>query len=196
VAGRYRDAAGKKHAPRWLDSVTADVETGTYVDPRANRITVDAWAETWLAGHVHLKPTTRARYRSILDRHVLPQWAELSLMAVSHADVQGWVVDQRVTGAAAATVRKHFRVLSSSWTSRSRTGGSVLRREREAMRRMLGHASAALTLDTYIDLFDDDLDAVAERLDVAARAARGLLADKRRPWGASTGALQEAPTIR
>lgn len=29
---------------------------------------------------------------------------------------------------------------------------------------MLGHASAAMTLDTYADLFDDDLDAVAMRL--------------------------------
>jgi hypothetical protein len=42
---------------------------------------------------------------------------------------------------------------------------------------MLGHASAAMTLDTYADLFDDDLDAVADRLDGLARTARGLLAD-------------------
>ena len=27
---------------------------------------------------------------------------------------------------------------------------------------MLGHASAAMTLDVYADLFDSDLDAVAE----------------------------------
>lgn len=33
---------------------------------------------------------------------------------------------------------------------------------------MLGHASAAMTLDTYADLFDDDLDAVADALDHAA----------------------------
>jgi hypothetical protein len=32
---------------------------------------------------------------------------------------------------------------------------------------MLGHASAAMTLDIYADLFDDDLDAVATALDVA-----------------------------
>ena len=32
---------------------------------------------------------------------------------------------------------------------------------------MLGHASAAMTLDTYADLFDDDLDAVADALDIA-----------------------------
>lgn len=32
------------------------------------------------------------------------------------------------------------------------------------MRNSGGHASAAMTLDTYADLFDDDLDAVATRL--------------------------------
>lgn len=39
----------------------------------------------------------------------------------------------------------------------------------KAVQRMLGHASAAMTLDVYADLFDDDLDAVAEALDGAAR---------------------------
>ena len=37
----------------------------------------------------------------------------------------------------------------------------------KAVQRMLGHASAAMTLDTYADVFDDDLDAVAEALDLA-----------------------------
>ena len=36
---------------------------------------------------------------------------------------------------------------------------------------MLGHKSAALTLDTYADLFPDDLEAVAEALNAAALAA-------------------------
>jgi integrase len=38
----------------------------------------------------------------------------------------------------------------------------------KAVQRMLGHASAAMTLDIYADLFDDDLDALARRLDNAA----------------------------
>ena len=38
----------------------------------------------------------------------------------------------------------------------------------KAVQRMLGHASAAMTLDTYADLFDDDLDAVATALHAAA----------------------------
>jgi integrase len=33
------------------------------------------------------------------------------------------------------------------------------------VQRALGHSSAAMTLDVYADLFDTDLDAVAERLD-------------------------------
>ena len=35
----------------------------------------------------------------------------------------------------------------------------------KAVQRMLGHKSAAMTLDVYTDLFDDDLDALALRLD-------------------------------
>jgi len=41
----------------------------------------------------------------------------------------------------------------------------------KAVQRMLGHASAAMTLDTYADLFDDDLDAVAVALNDARRAS-------------------------
>ena len=41
----------------------------------------------------------------------------------------------------------------------------------KAVQRMLGHASAAMTLDVYAGLFGDDLDSVADRLDAAARAA-------------------------
>ena len=38
----------------------------------------------------------------------------------------------------------------------------------KAVQKMLGHASAAMTLDTYADLFDDDLNTVAVRLNEAA----------------------------
>jgi integrase len=50
----------------------------------------------------------------------------------------------------------------------------------KALQRMLGHKSAAMTLDTYADLFEDDLNAVAERLnervmaDVDERLRRGI----------------------
>jgi integrase len=39
----------------------------------------------------------------------------------------------------------------------------------KAVQRMLGHAKASMTLDIYADLFDEDLDGVADRLDSAIR---------------------------
>ncbi|OBB73662.1 tyrosine-type recombinase/integrase [Mycobacterium sp. 852014-52144_SCH5372336] len=41
----------------------------------------------------------------------------------------------------------------------------------KAVQRMLGHASAAMTLDIYAELFDDDLEAVASALDKARTAS-------------------------
>ncbi len=63
----------------------------------------------------------------------------------------------------------------------------------KAVQRMLGHASAAMTLDRYADLFDDDLDDVADRLDALRAASRGRVADFLRTETPSEG-LSEPPT--
>jgi integrase len=41
----------------------------------------------------------------------------------------------------------------------------------KAVQRMVGHAKASMTLDVYADLFDDDLDSVADSLDAAIKSA-------------------------
>lgn len=41
----------------------------------------------------------------------------------------------------------------------------------KAVQRMLGHGSAAMTLDAYADLFEDDLDAVSDRLNAMRKEA-------------------------
>jgi len=43
---------------------------------------------------------------------------------------------------------------------------------------MLGHAKASMTLDVYADLFDDDLDSVADSLDAAIKSAADPLRTK------------------
>lgn len=58
----------------------------------------------------------------------------------------------------------------------------------KAVQRMLGHASAAMTLDTYADLFEDDLDAVSERLDaVRAETVVGF------SWGLAEKRVKKTP---
>lgn len=60
-----------------------------------------------------------------------------------------------------------------------------------AVQRMLGHEKASMTLDTYSDLFDSDLEAVAEQLSTAR--AENLTA-RRRP-GASSGEDYESKYV-
>lgn len=61
----------------------------------------------------------------------------------------------------------------------------------KAVQTMLGHQSAALTLDTYADLFPDDLERVAEALDAAREAAADALRT-----AAKTGTESNADTRR
>ena len=61
----------------------------------------------------------------------------------------------------------------------------------KAVQRMLGHASAAMTLDTYADLFEDDLNAVATALD-QARTASIEVKTKSRAGSVSSDDPQEA----
>jgi hypothetical protein len=47
----------------------------------------------------------------------------------------------------------------------------------KVVQQMLGHASAAMTLDVYAGLFGDDLDSVADRLDALVPQMRHKAAD-------------------
>src|SRR3954453_1961304 len=67
---RYRTPAGiqrSKSFDRRADAVrfAAAVETaknnGTFLDPARGRVTVGEWAEKWLAGQAHLKPSSYER---------------------------------------------------------------------------------------------------------------------------------------
>ena len=64
---RFYDGSGKQHAKhfrrkadaqQWLDRETAKLVSGTWVDPKAAKITVREWCRTWLAGYGTRKPRT------------------------------------------------------------------------------------------------------------------------------------------
>lgn len=118
---RYRDPAGKEHArhfrrrldaERWLASIENAKHRGEWIDPSLSRITVGEWAAKWLEAQVQLKPLTRERYKNILNVQILPQWQNVRLAEVTHADVVAWVAALQARGYAAATIRQTHRVLS------------------------------------------------------------------------------------
>jgi len=361
---RYRDVGGHEHArhfarkidaTRWLDSVTAAIETGTYVDPKAGQSALSEYAEIWLTRQVHLKPSTRSRYTALVRHHLVPAFGSMPLAKIEHSAIAAWIVELLDVGLAGPTVRHAHRVLHMILTAavddgrlaRNPASRVKLPRDRrrekrfliydevaalanaaepdrlvvlvlaycglrfgelaalrvrnvdpmrrrmqieesatevdgvmifgtpkshrcrsvpvprslidelaaacagkapadlvftapqggvlwlrnwrrrvfdpaleaaglgeltphelrhtaaslaadganvKAVQRMLGHASAAMTLDVYSGLFDDDLDAVADRLDAASRTARGLPADYLRTGGQLIKLPQQADT--
>jgi integrase len=81
-----------------------------------------------------------------------------------------WFKTALVTAGLPTMVLHDLRHTSASLAVQA--GGNV-----KVIQRMLGHASAAMTLDVYSDLFDDDLDSVSTALDAAYRAASPLAAE-------------------
>lgn len=128
---RYRDGLGRQHsqhfdrkldARRWLATVEVARSRGEWVDPGLSRLPVGEWARGWLAGQVQLKPSTQARYRVALERHVFPTWEPVPLASVAYSDVAAWVADLVAGGLAPATVRYAHRVFSLSLAHAVRAG--------------------------------------------------------------------------
>ena len=100
---RYRTPAGSprtktfkrsEDARRFVTGVEADKLEGRFVDPRAGRRTFGELAEEWL-DVADVKPKTRAGYRSVLDRHLLPRFGADPISAITPAEVERFLADLR-----------------------------------------------------------------------------------------------------
>ena len=63
---------------------------GAWIDPDAGKIALDAYANGWLAGRTNLRPSTRAKNRSLLDLHILPKLGSTSISQLSPSAVGSW----------------------------------------------------------------------------------------------------------
>src|SRR3954462_3894566 len=100
---RYRDEAGKEHArhfqrkvdaQRWLDEVTASVVTGQYVDPKAGRVTFDAFFRDWSRRQVWA-PMTQVQ-NDLVRRKVTFGTVPMATLRASH--IESWVNSMVVEG--------------------------------------------------------------------------------------------------
>lgn len=113
---RYRDAAGKEHArhfdrkvdaQQWLDQVTAAVVRGDYVDPKAGRVTLAAYAAQWEAVQVS-SDGTRSLVDNALRLHLLPALGSHPIASIRPTMVQGFVRELEAKGLAAGSVRNIY----------------------------------------------------------------------------------------
>jgi hypothetical protein len=82
--------ATKADAQAFLAGAEADIKRGLWIDPSFGRETLADWAENWLSGRADLRPVTRAKYRHMLDRHVVPVLGHYELSKLRPSVVRAW----------------------------------------------------------------------------------------------------------
>lgn len=109
---RYRDAAGKEHAQhfdrkvdaqRWLNETTTAVVTGTYVDPKTAKMTVEQWCATWLDGYSTRRASTVRMARVHLAK-IIAAYGPMRLSEVRPSHVRSWTAKLTADGFSASYV--------------------------------------------------------------------------------------------
>jgi integrase len=118
---RFRDATGttrtvgtyasRREALKAGRRVDNRVEDGTWINPAAGRVTFrDYLEETWWPSR-HLEVSTRASYRSYLDRHFIPFFGPRAMSSITPSLVQAWVTKASAEGLSPRSVTKYHVML-------------------------------------------------------------------------------------
>jgi len=127
---RYRGPDGRERnktftrkvdAQRWLAEQKARMARGEWVDPSALRVEFGVVAREWFDTTLHLKPKTRASYRRLLDRRVLPRWRHIPMGKVAGL-LPEWIAELGSSGLSASQIRQTVYVFSAVCQHAIRTG--------------------------------------------------------------------------
>jgi integrase len=101
----------KTDASQHLATIETDLLRGEWRDPALGRTTFGDFSAEWMSGNVHLKPTTRADYDSVLRTHLLPRFEHTAVAAIRATDVRKVVSEMQADCAGASTIAKTRKVL-------------------------------------------------------------------------------------
>jgi integrase len=106
---RGRSFDRKLDADRFRATVEADLLRGTYVDPEAGRITLAAYAETWLSALLTDAPTIE-RVESRVRRHIMPVLGDKTLaqLAQRPSVIRAWLSGLDLAPTSARGVLAHL----------------------------------------------------------------------------------------
>lgn len=164
---RTKTFARKVDAENWAADERSKMARGAWIDPRAGRVTLQAFAAEWLAQRDDLRPTTAAKYRYLLDRHVLPRLGSTTLARLTPTQVRAW--NRSLSQEHASTAAGAYRLLST--ICRAAVVDKVIA---ESPCRLEGAASEKATERPTITLAE--LDLAAEATDDRFRLALLLAA--------------------
>ena len=117
----YRDPSGRKrsagsfatHRDALRAATRAEVKIGEgrWIDRQAGRITFETYVESVWWPSLNLEVSTKAAYRSNLDRHFVPFFGAYPLSAILPSLVQTWVTSALANGLSPRSVVKYHVVL-------------------------------------------------------------------------------------
>lgn len=119
VYGEMRRApttfASAAEADEFLATVEVDLRRGTWFDPNAGDIRVDAYAPRWMVERpVELGPRTVELYGKLLDRLVYPAFGPVPLSRITSASVRTWHASMRQRGVGQVSTAKAYRLLKAT----------------------------------------------------------------------------------
>lgn len=100
----------KGDAERWLAAAETDIGRGQWIDPSANRTTVEEWSKRWLANRPDLKVRTRELYDWLLGKYIVPLLGDVPLGKVTPSLVRSWHAEISRTGSP-TPVRQSYSLL-------------------------------------------------------------------------------------
>lgn len=109
----------KTDAKRYLASVRASIEKGTWSDPRFGKLTVEEVGERWLDSNPNKAHTTVARDTSILKNHVYPKLGRIQIRQLTRFQIQTLVNEW---SGAPTTIHRQHRSVSAICTYAAKNG--------------------------------------------------------------------------
>ncbi len=120
---RSRTFRTKKEAELYERAQHTALQQGVWVDPRAGKVTLDAWAAEWERTVVHLRVSTRRIYSANLRNHILPDLGSVELGKLTPSMLRAWLsalttkVGSHGKALAAGSVAQAYRTLNRVLTA-------------------------------------------------------------------------------
>ena len=94
----------RKAAENYDRDQEAAIRSGSYIDPRAGRITLTEWVNQWYPA-LDLEPTTLSNYRYQIEVHILPAFGHRALASITAEEVSAWEMQIAAGGISRRTAR-------------------------------------------------------------------------------------------
>lgn len=103
----------KREAERAARKAEGKIEADEWIDPADGKLTFERYVEDWWWPSRQLEVSTRAAYRSYLDKHFLPYFGPRAMASITTTAVEAWIATALKSGLSPSSVRKYHSMLKT-----------------------------------------------------------------------------------